>query len=328
MSLISKPLSKNDEIRVIAPSKSLIIISDEVKKYALNRLKKIGYKVSISKNAYKYDEDFMCASVEERISDLHDAFLDNKVSGIFTAIGGYNANQILPYIDYEIIKKHPKMMCGFSDITVLLNAIYVKTGLITYYGPHFSSFGMIQGFEYTQKYFELAISGKEYVINNSKEYSDDEWFINQNKRKFFKNNGIKPINYGQANGTIIGGNLSSFNLLIGTEYMPNDDKIILFLEDDYKSGVDFMQEFDRNLESLLQTSFFERVCGIVIGRAQINCDMTDGKWKKIINRKNINIPVIINVDFGHTTPICTFPIGGKCQIISSKNRAEIKIYGR
>lgn len=88
-----------------------------------------------------------------RIKDLHEAFLDNNVKMILTAIGGYNSNQLLRYIDYDIIKNNPQIICGFSDITALLNAIYTKSGLVTYSGPHFSNFGMNKGLEYTIRYF-------------------------------------------------------------------------------------------------------------------------------------------------------------------------------
>ncbi|MGE1099278.1 LD-carboxypeptidase, partial [Bacillus altitudinis] len=77
----------------------------------------------------------------DRVEDLHEAFRDPNVKGIFTAVGGYNANQLLRYIDYELIKENPKVLMGYSDITAILLAIHKKTGLTTYSGPHFSTFG-------------------------------------------------------------------------------------------------------------------------------------------------------------------------------------------
>lgn len=325
--IIPNSIFKNDEIRVVSPSKSMAILSDETKKIAKERLQRLGYKVTFSKNLYKFDKDYECASVKERVSDLHDAFLDTNVKCILTAIGGYNINQILPYINYEIIKKNPKIICGFSDITALLNAIYAKTGLITFYGPHFSSFGMINGFDYTEKYFTLALNNENYEVVPSKYYSDDEWYNDQENRKYFKNNDFKSINYGKAEGIILGGNLCTFNLLQGTEFMPNSADIILFLEDDSESGANFLQEFDRNIESLIQTPNFQNVRGIVIGRAQVESEMTVRKWEKMLmNKKQLaNIPIVINANFGHTTPIFTFPIGGKCKILATDKKTEIKI---
>ena len=100
------------------------------------------------------DPDYMCASRDARVEDLNEAFRDENVKAILTVIGGFNSNQLLDYIDYEAIKNNPKIFCGFSDITALSNAIYAKTGVVTYSGPHYSSFGMLKGFEYSLEYFK------------------------------------------------------------------------------------------------------------------------------------------------------------------------------
>ena len=327
MSVVPSKILYGDEFRVIAPSKSMNIIDKQVQAIAIRRICKMGYNITFAKNVYQCDKDYNCASIEQRVSDLHEAFCDKQVKGILTVIGGYNVNQILKYIDYDLIKSNPKFICGFSDITALLNAIYAKTGLVTFYGPHFSSFGMIKGFEYTEYYFKKALAGNNYKIKPSINYSDDLWYKDQDKRRFLKNEGFKPINCGKVEGIILGGNLCTFNLLQGTEYMPNADKIILFLEEDDESGNKFLNEFDRNLESIMQTKFFENVCGIVIGRTQLECSMDYRKWKKmLLNKKELqNIPIVINADFGHTTPIFSFPIGGKCRLNVSSNNVEIEI---
>ena len=152
--MIPDKLKYGDEIRVIAPSRSMAIISEETINLAKERLENEGFKVTFGKNVMKIDEDFKCASIEDRINDLHDAFKDNNVKAILTVIGGFNSNQLLDYIDYELIKNNPKIFCGFSDITAMSNSIYAKTGLVTYSGVHFSSFGMKKGFEYSLNYFK------------------------------------------------------------------------------------------------------------------------------------------------------------------------------
>lgn len=322
-----KNINSDNEIRVIAPSRSLSIIGKDVIKNATTELENMGYSVSIAKNAYNYDDDYKCASISDRVSDIHDAFLDKNVKCILTAIGGYNSNQLLDYIDYNIIKNNPKILCGFSDITALLNAIYAKTGMITYYGPHFSSFGMKKGLEYTRDNFQKRFCSDEYYIECSDSFSDDAWYLDQDNRKFIKNEGLKIVNYGESEGTILGGNLCTLNLLQGTEYMPDADEIILFIEDDDLSKDLFLLEFDRNLESLLQTEFGKKIKGIIIGRCQIGCSMTDDKWYKMLKNKEQlkDIPVLFNADFGHTTPIFTFPIGGKCKMKVTKEEISIKI---
>lgn len=324
--IIPDKLRKGDEIRIIAPSRSMKILNEETIDIAIKRLEELGFKVTFGKNVYnEYDSDYSCASIQDRIQDLHDAFKDKNVKAILTVIGGFNINQLLDSIDYELIRNNPKIICGFSDITALLNAIYTKTGLVTYYGPHFSSFGMKKGFDYTLEYFEkILMDDSDVVVNDSDTWSDDLWFLDQENRKFYKNEGTKIINEGVAEGKIIGGNLCTLNLLQGTEYMPELDNTILLLEDDEMAGEYFLREFDRNLVSLLQCFKNKNLKGLIIGRSQINCKMTDEKWLKLIKTKKQleNIPVIINADFGHTTPIFTFPIGGNIKI--DRNKIIIK----
>ena len=332
-SIIPEKLKFGDEIRVIAPSRSMSILSKETVNIATKRLEKLGFKVSFGKNIYsEFDKNYGCGSIKERIEDLHEAFLDKNIKAVLTAIGGFNSNQILDYINYDLIKNNPKIICGFSDITALLNAIYAKTGLVTYYGPHYSSFGMEVGFDYTLEYFKKIFmfdkkDSNEILIENPKVWSDDLWFLDQKNRKFIDNTGLEVINQGCAEGTIIGGNLCTLNLLQGTEFMPlQDDNIILMIEEDNFAGKEFFREFDRNLQSLLHCykNKNKKISGIIIGRAQVNCNMNFEKWKIMIDNKLelANIPVLINADFGHTTPIFTFPIGGHAYI--NNNKIKIK----
>jgi muramoyltetrapeptide carboxypeptidase LdcA involved in peptidoglycan recycling len=317
-------LKKGDEIRVISPARSMAIISKESRVIANKRFNDIGLTVSFSKNIEEKD-DFNSSSIESRLNDLHKAFSDKNVKAIITTIGGFNSNQLLRYIDYKILKQNPKIFCGFSDITALHNSIYSKTKLVCYYGPHFSSFGMLKGFDYTLDYFKKCLFDSiPFEIMPSKEWSDDEWYKDQEKRNFINNKGYVTINEGEAKGTIIGGNLCTFNLLHGTEFMPSLKESILFIEDDCESKP---QHFDRDLQSIIHQPGFEDVRGIIIGRFQKESNMTNNLLAKIIKSKKElqGLPIISNVDFGHTTPIAIFPIGGRAEIVSNKDRIGIKI---
>ena len=328
MKIIPKKLKIGDEIRVIAPSRSMNVLKEDVIKLAIKRLEEIGLKVTFGKNVMKYkDEDFKCATIEERIEDLHEAFKDNNVKAIITVIGGYNVNQILEYIDYKLIQENPKIICGFSDITALVNAIYAKTDVVTYLGVQFFSFGMKYGFEYSMEYFKKMFFENEKIeVLPSRQWSNDKWLKNQEQRKFIKNEGMKIINKGEAEGKIIGGNLCTLNLLQGTEYMPDLANSILFIEDDGETGKAFIKEFDRNLQSLLHCAKGKKIKGLVIGRAEQVSEMNYDKWKKIVESKSElqNIPIIVNADIGHTTPILTFPIGGNANIVANDKKIEIK----
>ena len=324
--IIPEKLRKGDEIRVIAPSSSMSILNEQIVELAKTKLENMGFKVSFGKNVLKsIGEDYNCASIEDRVEDLHEAFLDKNVKAILTVIGGYNVNQILDYIDYNLIEENPKILCGFSDITALTNAIYAKTGMVTYSGPHFSSLGMKKGLEYTEEYFKKMFMQEGNIeIKSSKEWSNDKWAKNQEDRKFIKNEGMKIVNKGEAEGIIIGGNLCTLNLLQGTEYMPNTQNSILFIEDDGLVRDEFNKEFDRDLQSLLHVA--KNVKAIIVGRAENICEMNYEKWSRIFKSKKElkDIPIAIEADFGHTTPIFTFPIGGYAKI-KIDDTVEIKI---
>lgn len=327
--IIPNKIKKGDEIRIIAPSRSMKILKEDVINLAKERLEELGFRVTFGKNVMNsLNDDFKCASIEDRVEDLHDAFKDKNVKAIITAIGGYNVNQLLDYIDYELIKQNPKIICGFSDITALVNAIHKKTGLVTYLGVQFFSLGMKYGLDYSIEYFKkIFMQDKDIKIESSKEWSNDKWLKNQEEREFIDNKGMEVINSGEALGKIIGGNLCTLNLLQGTEYMPDLENSILFIEDDGETGKAFIREFDRNLQSLLHSAKGKKINGIVIGRAEKISEMNTTRWKKIIETKKEleNIPVIINADIGHTTPIFTFPIGGNAEIVAKDKNVEITI---
>jgi muramoyltetrapeptide carboxypeptidase len=317
-------LSPGDEIRVIAPSSSLHLISPEIREIAVKNLAALGLHVTYGKNSEECDE-FDSSPVAARINDIHDAFADPKVKGVLTAIGGFNSNQLIRYLDYELIKANPKVLCGFSDITALSTAIFAKTEMVMYSGPHFSTFGMEKGLQYTLDSFRACVlNNGALVVLPSKEWSDDSWYHDQQKRNFIPNEGFLVINEGQAKGRLLGGNLCTLNLLQGTEYIPSLVDSILFLEDDYESKP---HAFDRDLQSLIHQPGFKDVKGLVIGRFQKKSKMEQEMLVQIIRSKQelTGIPVIANADFGHTTPQFTFPIGGTGNLMAVNGKASLTI---
>lgn len=323
--IIPPKLKIGDEVRVVAPALSLNIISKENREIANKRFKKLGFKITFGEHTREIDR-FLSSSIEARVSDIEKAFKDPNVKMIISAIGGYNSNQLLSYLNWNLIKKNPKIFCGYSDITVLLNAIFAKTKLITYHGPHYSSFAERLNFSYTLKYFKKCLMEKgKYKILPSPKWSDDKWYQNQKNRHFIKNEGWYKINKGRARGTILGGNLCSFNLLLGTKYFPQiKEEIILFLEDDENTTA---QIFDRNLQALIHQKEFKKVKGLVIGRFQKKSEISKELLKEIILSKKelCKIPVLANVDFGHTQPMFTFPIGGKASIDLTSEKPKLEI---
>lgn len=317
------------EVRLIAPSLSLSLKYKTKIVKAEKYFKSLGYTLTIGKYVFQKDNYFGCSSIENRVADLMDAFLDKNVEIILCANGGYNVNQILPYIDYKKVQQNPKILIGYSDITALLIAIMKKTTLTTYYGPMLDGFS--SGNEYTLKYFEKILEKKDFFITSSKEIYDYQKINGKIKEVTIKNNGMIPIQEGKAIGKIIGGNLCTLNLLQGTEYMPDLNNSILFLEDDaddYGNDV-FLLEFDRNLESLLQLSNCN-IKGIIFGRFQLCSNMNLDKLKALIRNKPKlkDIPIVYGADFGHTNPMFTLPLGAYCQLEIKKSNITIKIISK
>ena len=322
--MIPIKLVRGDEVRVIAPATSMHVITESLREIALRNFSALGLKVSFGRRSEECDE-FDSSSIEARIEDLHEAFADPQVKAVLTALGGYNCNQLLRYVDVNLIREYPKIFCGYSDITALGNMIYAKTGLVTYSGPHFSTFGMQLGLDYTLKYFQKCLMDEApFRVEASPEWSDDPWYRDQENRSFIKNEGYLVVHEGEAEGTILGGNLCTLNLLQGTEYMPALAGSLLFVEDDYESkGL----TFDRDLQSLIHQPGFDEVRGLVIGRFQKESEIPSEKLIRMITTKREldGMPVIANADFGHTTPQFTFPIGGKGKIMARNGQAKIEI---
>lgn len=323
-----KKLKRGSHIRVIAPSRSFKIISEETRKIALNRFAEMEISVSYSKHCDEID-DFMSSSVSSRLEDLHEAFSDKTVDGILTAIGGFNTNQLIDKIDYQLIKENPKILCGFSDITCLCHAITAKTDLVTYSGPHFSSFGMLKGFDYTLEYFRKCLMSDEpYLVTPSAEYSSDEWFADQENRHFIQNGGLPVINEGRnkkISGKLLGGHVRCLSSLQGTEFWPSLKDCILFLEEDEETNAVL---FDRLLQSLIHQSDFKFVKALIIGRFRPESKISLNLLEQIIHTKEAlaDIPVVAGFDIGHTTPVITYPIGGRISLdISDRDCPVIEI---
>ena len=314
-------LKPGSHIRVIAPSRSFKIISEETREIAKKRFADMGISVSYSKHCDEID-DFVSSSIASRLEDLHEAFADKSVDGILTAIGGFNTNQLIDKIDYTLIKNNPKILCGFSDITCLCHAITAKTDVVTYSGPHFSSFGMLHGFDYTLDYFKKCLlENNPYQVIPAKEFSNDEWFMDQEKRNFTPNSGFWVINKGKGSefeGKLVGGHVRCLSSLQGTEFWPSLENTILFLEEDEETNAVL---FDRLLQSLIHQADFKHVKALIIGRFKPESKIDRNLLEQIIHTKEAlkELPVIANFDIGHSTPIITYPIGGR---ISLKMRED------
>lgn len=322
--MFAERLKPGDEIRVIAPSASIALLKEEQLNLAVNRLNQLGFHVTFADHVHEHDE-FYSTSIEERIKDLHDAFVDENVKGILSGLGGYNANQLLAHLDYDLIRKNPKFFCGYGDMTALSLAIYQKTGLVTYIGPDISVLGYKHGVEYTWEMFLTALTNDApYEIYPSSYWSEDHWYKEKESVSFIKQDQYLVLQKGQAEGRIIGGNLTTLALLQGTEYRPSLKNAILFIEED---GESYPQTFERTLQSLLQQSDAKELKAVLIGRFQKESSMTEAALRKIIQTKDElkHVPVVANLNFGHVHPMVTIPIGAYVTVDASDGGVEIII---
>ncbi|HEM3947760.1 TPA: LD-carboxypeptidase [Streptococcus suis] len=305
-----KRLKKGDHIRVVSPSSSIERIGGfKANLAAKEKLEDLGFKLTFSEHYFENDI-FDSAPIASRVADLEAAFADESVDAILTTIGGFNSNELLPYLDFDLIARHPKIFCGYSDTTALLNAIYAKTGMQTYMGPAYSSFKMVQAQEYQTEAWLKAVTQDSYDLIPSPEWSSDAWYLPDAPRTFYPTE-WKVYNPGQASGIAIGGNISTLNLLTGTEFAPRPDNYILFLEeaedDDYLI-------IARHLTALLQA--YPNPQALVFGRFPKETKMTQEILLAILDKHPIlkKVPVLYDLDFAHTQPLFTITIGGQVEL--------------
>ena len=322
--MIAARLQRGDEVRIVSPAVSLGFIPEDQKQTAGERLESLGLRLSFSRNAEVMDR-FDSSPVEARLADLHEAFADPGVRAMLTTLGGYNSNGLLGYLDYDLIRANPKILCGFSDITALATAIYARTGLVTYSEPHFTTFGMKRGIDYTKEYFERCLMREEpFEVLPADHWSDDLWYQDQENRDFVPNPGYEVIHEGEAEGRLLGGHLGTLCLLFGTSFMPDLAGSILLLEDDEEAQP---HHFDRELQSLIHQPGFEGVRGIVFGKFQRASNMDNDTQKAIVESKREldGMPVVAGASFGHTTPQFTFPIGGYGRLHAEEGITRLSI---
>lgn len=322
--LLPPRLRPGDQVRVVAPAASLSCVGEEVRERAAGRLAGLGLQVTYGEGAAERDV-FESSSVQTRVADLHAAFADPEVAAVLTALGGFNSNQLLPALDYELIGRHPKVFCGYSDITALHNAVLARSGLVGYHGPHFANFGMRDHFEGTLESFVACLFSAEPVTwAPSPEWTNDAWFLDQDDRHPVAGDGWWTVQPGEAAGRIVGGNLCTYNLLQGTAYRPTLDGAVLFIEDDHESRP---ANFDRDLTSVLQLPDAAGLAGLVIGRFERATGMTRDVLQRIVGSKPelAGLPVLANVDFGHTDPVYTFPVGGECSLVAAEGSSVVTL---
>ncbi len=322
-------IKPGDAIGVIAPANPVKgVCADDVMQRGYAYLRGKGFDVIEGESLKESSRYHTSAPVETRVNEIHNFLKNDRVSCIMAFWGGFNSNQLLDYLDYDLIRSSRKIFIGYSDMTALTTAITTKTGLITFSGPAVISFAKPEPFDYTWSHFEeMCVAGRGAPIVSSEAFADDMYFLRQdnNHRVLKRNEGIKVFNGGAVSGEIVAGNLQTLLALVGTQYMPDVTGRIIFIEDDEESSPAMI---DRCICQLQQMGWFERIAGLVIGRfTQYSGFSSEDSIESIIGRYTAGkkFPVLYNADFGHSDPMFTIPVGGTCSINAAQIRFDAAV---
>jgi muramoyltetrapeptide carboxypeptidase len=289
-------LKKGDTIGIVAPASPLYNKSDLIR--GMKTLEEWGYKVIVGEHVNARNE-YLAGTDEQRASDINSMFENDQVDAIFVTQGGYGSARLLRHINFDLIKKNPKIFIGYSDITAIHLAIQKLTGLVSFHGPGMAGFNPEELSDYRKNQLFKALLLEEPI--GEIELADKKKWIN-------------IINPGEARGEMIGGNLSLICSSLGTPYeIETEGKILFFEELDTEPWV-----IDHMLSHLFNAGKLQKAAGIVIGECKdcvpythhpgfpVTFSLEDLLEEYI---KPLNIPAIYGLPLGHTKDLATIPLG-------------------
>lgn len=319
-------LKKGDTVAIVSLSSGMAGDKEFRHRYELGKKRleeEFGLNVVTMPNALK-GSDYLYNHPEARAKDLMDSFKDKSIKGIICNIGGADTIRLLPFVDYNVIKNNPKIFMGYSDTTINHFMMY-KAGVESFYGPsvmcEFAENNRMH--EYTKKYIKEVLfdNKKEIEIMSSDKWTSEylDWSIEENdqvERKLMNEEHGYEILQGDGivEGKLLGGCLDVFPMFVGTEIWPNKEEWkgkILFLEtSEDEVSPDYVQYYLRNLAAL---GIIKEISGIIVGKPQDEKYYEDYKevYKQVISieANRPDLPIIYNINFGHTAPICILPYG-------------------
>ena len=285
-------------------------------------LESLGLKVRLMPNAGKGGGG-AAGTPQERAADIHEAFLDERVSVVLASIGGDHSDQVLPHLDFRLIADHPKILQGYSDITVLLWAVAVRSGLRTLYGPTLTTeLGEFPGvLPYTDRAMRSAWSGAApEPFEPAAAWTDERLDLFRKvdltrSRHMSAGSGWHAVRDGVAEGPLFGGCLDTIcRHLEGSAYWPDLRGALLFLET--SDEVPTPADVDAHLSGLERRGVFANAAGLVFGRPfGYTGAQKEALWAVVRTRTAASgIPVLADVDIGHTDPMLTLPMGAQARI--------------
>lgn len=283
-------LKKGDTVMLVTPGS---FIGDESLQKAIHNLESLGLQVQLSDHI-RAKKGYTAGSVEQRVADLHQAFSHPDIKAVWCARGGYGCAQLLPHLDFDLIQRHPKILIGFSDITILLHAVTLKTGLTTFHGPVGSS----EFTPYTRKWLQQTL----FTPVASLTMPISETPIN----------GLPPftIRPGKAQGSLFGGNLTLLASAVGTPWIPNFKGKLVFMEEIGEKPY----RIDRMITQIKQGTNIHEAEGIVLGHFT-DCEASSGDLSLSLKQTLFSAfeffekPVGYGYTWGHIDQMTTLPIG-------------------
>lgn len=321
--LLPPCLQKGDTIGFFSPSSPATHTFPTRFERAKAFLQAKGFKL-IAGNLTGKSDYYRSGSIAQRADELNELIHNRQIKCIMSTIGGNNANALLPYIDYETISKQPKIFIGYSDVTAILHAIYVQTGLVTFYGPALvASFGELPPFvDITYSYFADFLLHKHsfpYILPTPPITTQEMMpWEKQVRSKTPETNKLLTIQNGQAQGRLIAGNL---NTMWGFSNSPYSITIvkgdILLIEDSLKD----IATTERLFSMLLLNGTLDKIGGIVLGKHEHFDDLSTHRQPADVLMEVLNgrkMPILANFDCSHTHPMLTVPIGVEAQLDATK----------
>jgi len=294
----------------------------------------MGYRLKFSEHALDHD-GWVSASPEQRAADIQAAFSDPEVKTVIAAIGGDHANQLLPHLDFDLLRAHPKIFMGYSDITVLNMAIWKTAGIVTFNGPAFlTDFAECPHmFTYTQAYFEKAVCSGQPVgpISPAAEWTEEflDWGQQLDltrPRRMQPADGWAWLKPGYAAGILLVGCVESLDHLRGTSYWPDDSQwqgALLFIETSEEAPPP--ARVDSILMDYENMGVFDRIGGLLVGRPMRYSPEQKTRLHEVLldRTARYDFPILVEMDFGHTAPQITLPIGCRACINSQSQTFSI-----
>jgi muramoyltetrapeptide carboxypeptidase len=294
-------------------------------------LESLGYRVMLGENVYGRRGD-ASGTAEERLADIHGFFADDRVRAIVAAIGGDHACHLLPGLDFDLIGRNPKVFMGYSDVTVLNLVIYTMTGLVTFNGPALMTdlAEYPAPLEYTTKNMLHALTSATPIgwIEPAREWTEEflDWGLQadlRRPRRLEPATGWTWLKEGRAEGRLLGCCFESMQHLRGTRYWPDLTGAVLFIET--SELVPSPSWVDVVLQDYENMGVFHQLQGLLVGRPYGYANTQKAELRAVIleRTRDYSFPIVTDLDFGHTAPQCTLPIGCRAAIDSHTRRLEV-----